>query len=425
MIISMQHKDKMNNYLHKTIKKICTTVILFSMLLISGCGKEQAVHSFNEETETSVDNISENTEAVDKNLINTEEPSDVNENPTVTLVMVGDILLHISVEQSCHAQDGSYQFSGLFANVKERVQAADIALVNQEVILGGEELGVSGYPAFNAPYEVADALVDTGFNVILHATNHAMDKGKTGIVNCISNWEEKYPEIEVLGINKSKETQDTITILQENGIKIAVLNYTYGLNGISLPADMPYAVNLLEEDKVKTDIALAKQQSDFVVVCPHWGTEYSLQPDSMQEKWTKIFAENGVDLVIGTHPHVIEPIEWVEDETTGNRMLVYYSLGNFVNWTSGSGKGIANRMVGGMADVTIGLDENGEAVIEDYGVRALVTQVESGYGGVTTYFLKDYTDELAEKNAIVKQDADFSKEYCEKLCDEVWGDLWE
>lgn len=419
----------MNNYLQKTLKKICTTVILFSTLFISGCGKEQAVHAFNAEKETSVDNISENTEAVDNDMTSTEEtekePSDVSENPTVTLVMVGDILLHTPVEESCHAQDGSYQFSGLFANVKEKVQAADIAIVNQEVILGGEELGVSGYPAFNAPYEVADALVDTGFNVILHATNHAMDKGKTGIVNCLSNWEEKYPEIKVLGINKSKEAQDTITILEENGIKIAVLNYTYGLNGISLPADMPYAVNLLDEEKVKKDITLAKEQSDFVIVCPHWGTEYSLQPDSMQEKWTKIFAENGVDLVIGTHPHVIEPVEWVKDEAAGTQMLVYYSLGNFVNWTSGSGTGIANRMVGGMADVTIGLDENGEAVIEDYGVRALVTQVEPGYGGATTYFLKDYTDELAEKNAIVKQDADFSKEYCEKLCDEVWGDLWE
>ena len=415
----------MKIFLQKTTNKICITVLFFSAMLSGGCGKEQAVHVFNEQKKTSVDNISENTEAVDKNLINTEEPSDVNENPTVTLVMVGDILLHTPVEESCHAEDGSYHFSSLFANVKEKVQAADIAIVNQEVILGGEELGVSGYPAFNAPYEVADALADTGFDVILHATNHAMDKGKTGILNCLSNWEEKYPEIEVLGIYKSKEKQDTIPVLEENGIKIAVLNYTYGLNGISLPSDMPYAVNLLDEEKVKKDIAQAKQQSNFVIVCPHWGTEYRMQPDSMQEKWTKIFAENGVDLVLGTHPHVIEPIEWVEDETTGNRMLVCYSLGNFVNWTSGSGKGIADRMVGGMADITIGLDENGKAVITHYGVQALVTQVEPGYGGVTTCFLKDYTRELAQKNAIIAQDADFSREYCVNLCNEVWGDLWE
>ena len=138
---------------------------------------------------------------------------------------------------------------------------------------------------------------------------------------------------------------------------------------------MPYAVNLLDEEKVKADIASAKEQSDFVIVCPHWGTEYSLQPDSMQKKWTEIFVRNGVDLVIGTHPHVIEPVEWVTDETTGNQTLVYYSLGNYVNWTSSSGDGIANRMVGGMAEVTIGLDENGEGFITDYGVNALVTQL--------------------------------------------------
>lgn len=345
--------------------------------------------------------------------------------PSVTLKMVGDILLHTPVEESCQKADGSYDFSALFANIKEEVQAADVALVNQEVIIGGKELGISGYPAFNAPYEVADALVDTGFDVILHATNHALDKGKRGITNCLANWKTTYPDMNVVGINESQEAQDTITVLEENGIRIAILNYTYGLNGIELPSDMPYAVNLLEEKKVTDDIAKAKEEADFVIVCPHWGTEYRLQPDNMQEKWTQIFAENGVDLVLGTHPHVIEPIEWTSDEATGHQMLVYYSLGNFVNWTSGSGDGVANRMVGGMAEVTIGLDENGEAVIEDYGVKALVTQVEPGYGGVTTYFLSDYTDELAEQNAIIKQDEDFSREYCVELCNEVWGDLWK
>ena len=143
------------------------------------------------------------------------------------------------------------------------------------------------------------------------------------------------------------------------------------------------------------------------------------------KKWTKIFAESGADLVLGTHPHVIEPIEWVEDETTGHQMLVYYSLGNFVNWTSSSGDGIANRMVGGMAEITVGLDEAGRGFIVDYGVNVLVTQVELGHNGVTTYFLKDYTDEMAGKNAIMEQDANFSREYCTKLCTDIWGDLWE
>ena len=326
------------------MKKI--PMILLAMFTLSGCDRQEMIYSFNHVEEASVDNEVENTESVDNIQaeteqavdITTKEPeiSDVYSGPTVTLTMVGDVLLHTPVEESCQAEDGSYDFSILFANVKDEVQAADIAIVNQEVIIGGEELGVSGYPSFNAPYEVADALADTGFDVILHGTNHAMDQGKKGITNCLSNWEKKYPDIKILGINKSQDAQDTITVLEQNGIKIAVLNYTYGLNGIALPSDMPYAVNLLDEEKVKADIASAKEQSDFVIVCPHWGTEYSLQPDSMQKKWTKIFAESGADLVLGTHPHVIEPIEWVEDETTGHQMLVYYSLGNFVNWTSSS-----------------------------------------------------------------------------------------
>lgn len=415
------------------MKKI--PMILLAMFTLSGCDRQEMIYSFNHVEEASVDNEAENTESVDNIQANTEqamdittedlEISDVYSGPAVTLTMVGDVLLHTPVEESCQAEDGSYDFSSLFANVKDEVQAADIAIVNQEVIIGGEELGVSGYPSFNAPYEVADALAETGFDVILHGTNHAMDQGKKGITNCLSNWEKKYSDIKILGINKSQDAQDTITVLEQNGIKIAVLNYTYGLNGIALPSDMPYAVNLLDEEKVKADIASAKEQSDFVVVCPHWGTEYSLQPDSMEKKWTKIFAESGADLVLGTHPHVIEPIERVEDETTGHQMLVYYSLGNFVNWTSSSGDGIANRMVGGMAEITVGLDEAGRGFIVDYGVNALVTQVEPGHNGVTTYFLKDYTDEMAGKNAIIEQDENFSREYCTKLCTDIWGDLWE
>ena len=397
------------------MKKI--PMILLAMFTLSGCDRQEMIYSFNHVEEASVDNEVENTESVDNIQAETEqavdntpeepEISDVNSGPTVTLAMVGAVLLHTPVEESCQAEDGSYDFSSLFANVKDEVQAADIAIVNQEVIIGGEELGVSGYPSFNAPYEVADALAETGFDVILHGTNHAMDQGKKGITNCLSNWEKKYPDIKILGINKSQDAQDSVTVLEQNGIKIAVLNYTYGLNGIALPSDMPYAVNLLDEEKVKADIASAKEQSDFVIVCPHWGTEYSLLPDSMQKKWTKIFAESGADLVLGTHPHVIEPIEWVEDETTGHQMLVYYSLGNFVNWTSSSGDGIANRMVGGMAEITVGFDEAGKGFIVDYGVNALVTQVEPGHNGVTTYFLKDYTDEMAGISAIMEKDAYF------------------
>lgn len=341
--------------------------------------------------------------------------------PEIRLVMVGDILLHTPLAESGRTPEGSYHFSVVFANLKEEIQGADVALVNQEVIIGGAELGVSGYPSFNAPYELGDALMEAGFDIVLHATNHALDKGKQGLLNCLSFWRENYPDTPVLGIHDSRESQQEIYVYEQQGIRIAILNYTYGTNGISLPEDMPYAVDLLEKERVIDDLQRAQELADFVVVCPHWGKEYVLEQVKSQESWAQIFVENGADLILGTHPHVIEPIAQITSEN-GNQALVYYSLGNFVNWTSGTGAGVSNRMVGGMAQVTIGLDENGEAVITDYGVLPVVCHLEKGFGGVTVYPLSEYTEELAAHNEILKQDECFSLDYCWELVRGVFGD---
>ena len=349
------------------------------------------------------------------------------EKPGITLIMVGDILLHTPVAESGKREDGSYDFSAVFAEMQEEISSADLALVNQEVILGGEELGISGYPAFNAPYELGDALVSAGFDVVLHATNHALDKGKRGLVNCLTFWQETYPDIAVLGIHGSEAEQEEIYVYEQDGIRISVLNYTYGTNGIALPQDMPWAVDLLDRERVAEDLRRARELSDFVIVCPHWGTEYVLEETAEQKGWAEFFAENGADLILGTHPHVIEPVEWVgaaEDSGDDRGTLVYYSLGNFVNWTSGTGEGVARRMVGGMARVTVGLDEAGEAVITSYGVEPLVCHVEQGYGGVTVYPLDAYTEELAGRNEIVNQDGQFSLSYCRELAGEVFGSFW-
>ena len=148
----------------------------------------------------------------------------------------------------------------------------DLALVNQEVIIGGAELGISGYPCFNADYSLSDALVDAGFDVICHATNHAMDKGRAGLVNCAEHWKEQYPQITVLGIHDTEETSTSRgadpSIIELPDMKVAVLNYTYGTNGIALPSDMPYAVDLLDEEQVAADIQRAEELADFTIVCP-------------------------------------------------------------------------------------------------------------------------------------------------------------
>ncbi len=436
--------------------KIKWALYLLPLITVMGCGqKEMPIQQTPAEIENTVDAKSEekelqgseteNNEPEREELKNTESENEAGLNednkesdekkvpPEVKIVMVGDILLHTPVEDAAKDENGTYDFDFIFENVGDEIESADIAIVNQEVIIGGEELGISGYPAFNAPYAIGDALVNAGFDVVCHATNHALDKGKQGVVNTCEYWKENHPEITVVGINESPEEQEEIKIIEKNGINIAILNYTFGTNGIDLPRDMPYAVDIMDEEKVISDLKEAEESADFTVVCPHWGTEYRLEADSYQEKWTNIFRENGADLVLGTHPHVIEPIELIKDEgenvTISNNhgsgdMLVYYSLGNFVNWTSGTGEGTANRMVGGMAEVTVSKDEKDEAAISDYSVEALVCHVKSGPENISVYPLSKYTDEMGKENEIINQDPSFSASYCTELCDNVWGDLW-
>lgn len=401
--------------------RICIISILLTLLFaawITACGQ---IDTSKEQGAAATDNRAEEERAEEKTAdvaseeAIIEEPI-IEEPNQVSLVMVGDVLLHQPIEDSARLEDGTYNFDFLFEHTKDVISEADIALVNQEVILGGTELGVSGYPAFNAPYEVGDALVEAGFDVVLHGTNHALDRGENGIRNALTFWEENYPQIGVLGIHDSQSDSEEIYVTQINGIDIAILNYTYGTNGISLPADMPYGVDYLEEEKVCQDIEKAQEMADFVIVCPHWGTEYSLEVSSWQQKWTQVFSECGVDLVIGTHPHVIEPIEWITNEN-GDKMLVYYSLGNYVNATAGQGDGVAARAVGGMAEVTIALDENNEAYISAYGIEGLVSHICEK---TTTYFLSDYTQTMAEQNEMCQKDTRFSYEYCVDLCNQVW-----
>ena len=342
--------------------------------------------------------------------------------PRITLVMVGDILMHMPVNNSGKMEDGSRNFDHLFAYTKDMISEADIAIVNQEVILGGPELGISGYPRFNTYYEVGDALAEAGFDVVLHATNHSMDRGREGLENCLDFWKENYPDMAVLGMYDSKEERDRIYVYERQGIKIAILNYTYGTNGLPLPDGMPYAVNLMKEDLIAQDVARAREEADFVILCPHWGTEYVLEETEAQRRWAQFFLECGVDLVIGTHPHVVEPVEMLTDED-GNEMLVYYSLGNYVNATASEERNIGIRMLGAMAEVTISRGEDGEVYIEEYSAEPLVTYVSGDKKTISTYPLELFTEEMAQESFTHRRDAGFTREHCEEVWRQVFGDM--
>ena len=335
----------------------------------------------------------------------------------VAISMVGDVLMHNPTLKSGLQEDGSYNYDHLFKNVKKHMENTDISLANQEVILGGTDLGISAYPAFNAPQELGDSLVQSGFNTILHATNHTLDKGEKGVDSALTYWKEKHPETTVLGIHESQEDRDQIYIFEKKGFKIAILNYTYGVNGNRIPEDRSYIVDLMDKSQMEKDIQKANELADYVIVCPHWGTEYVFEATDEQKEWTEFFLKQGVDLVIGTHPHVIEPVEWVEDGE--NKMLVFYSLGNFVScqdkWY---------RMLGAMANVKLLKDADGNVTVTEYGVEPLVTHI-AGKTEYTTYYLKDYTEELAKKNKIRNVDSSFSVEKLKELSKEVFGDLYQ
>lgn len=404
----------MKKFNGKLLSLLLTIALIMGM---SGCGITNEV-SDNDVSNVTTENVTEET--------TTEEPTTPPFQPTtINIKMVGDMLMHTGVSDSGLMEDGTYNYDHLFTHVKEDIQSADIAIVNQEVILGGTELGISGYPTFNAAYEVGDALVNAGFNVVLHATNHTIDKGATGVDNCINYWKTNHPEIGVLGINQTAEDVNNIYVYEQGDIKVAILNYTYGTNGIALPTGREYIVNLLDEERIVNDLKKANELADFVIVCPHWGPEYKHEPWNEpgsiydQVGWAQLMADNGADLIIGAHPHVIQPVEWIEG-ANGNKTLCYWSLGNFV-----SNQDKAPRMVGAMADITIENNEAGQVYIKDYGVIPLVTQKLFGRGAITTYKLSDYTEELASQNGILRNDAAFSLQYCKDLCRQVFGDLYK
>lgn len=337
-------------------------------------------------------------------------------NNVVRIVAVGDNLIHNSVLKSGKINDSTYNFDRLFEVMKNDFQKADIAIINQETILGGSFRPYDGYPNFNSPFELGDAIIEAGFDVVLHASNHTLDVGVQGIHNCIEYW-KKHKEIACLGINESKEEREHIKIIEKNGIKFALLNYTYGLNGRTLPKDKSYLVNLIDTTLIINDLRKAEQIADFTIVFPHWGEEYVYKPNKNQRQLAQLMTENGADLIIGTHSHVLQSIEWIECDN-GNKALCYYSLGNYT-----SGQLASPRVLGGMAKITIAW-EDGSAHIINAGITPTITHYEwvKGTSMHKTYKLSDYTNNLERRHSLNYYDSTFSIKNLQQLADQIIGD---
>lgn len=258
---------------------------------------------------------------------------------TADVFMVGDALLHGAVYKQAE-HNGVYDFSGMVEVLGDIVDDYDLAFYNQETILGGTELGLSTYPTFNSPQEFGDAMMNLGFNLVSLANNHTMDRGQKALAASHEYWANQ--NALTAGSYDSFEKRNTVDVREINGITYTLLAYTYGTNGIPVPSGKEYLCNVYTEEMLKEDIAAARDLVDVLIVSMHWGTEYTHTPTETQEHLAQLLADLDVDLVIGHHPHVIQPVVWIDDT------LVYYSLGNLISAQDGT-----PRLIGMMGAVTI------------------------------------------------------------------------
>lgn len=350
----------------------------------------------------------------------------------ISLMALGDNLLHMAVVKTGIQSDGTYDYSFLYQGVSDFLEAADIKVANQETVFGGNELGFSGYPLFNSPTEVGDATAAAGFNVVLHATNHTADQGIDGLKHCADFW-KKYPDVLALGIH-SEETYGEIPLLEIKGVTFAVLNYTYGPNASSVNSSLRGHLDMLCDydrqtgainftalnPQVIEDIHAARELADVVIVFPHWGTEYQTTASKYQKLFASQLAEAGADLIIGTHPHVPQPVEWLTCED-GRKTLCFYSLGNYV-----STQNKKECMLEAMAWVNFHVTEDGVSIKEEgTGMLPLVCHyVKNTLRMKQVYLLEDYTEELAVAHGITYYDGlVLHLSDLESQCEETFGDM--
>lgn len=242
---------------------------------------------------------------------------------SITLLATGDILMHNTVI-AAGFDNGKYQYDTMFYPIKSIVESADYAMINLEAALAGPEKGYTGYPLFNAPDSLAEALKNTGFDLVTNANNHILDRGFAGAMRTLDVLRQN--GLDTTGINKSQQEKDNLLIKEIRGIKVGFLAYGYDTNGIPLPQDKPYFYNLLDEQNILKDISAMRPQVDILVLSLHWGVEYSPYPTEKQVELAHRFFAQGADVIIGGHPHVLQPAEVLTIK--GKKKFVVYSMGN-------------------------------------------------------------------------------------------------
>lgn len=310
---------------------ICILLIIFTGVIAFNYLKNK--NDYKNLVETSKQEIETEKQEEQDSSNNVQENQKEETDTTFTLTAIGDVMCHNTQYIDAYDSDtGTYDFSYVFDNISSYTKTADICIGNLETSFAGEDRGYSNYPTFNSPDSLADSLKSIGVDVLSTAGNHALDMGFSGLSRTIDVLDKA--DIFHLGTYKTQEDQDKVLIKYVKGVKIAFIDYTYGTNGISVPSDKKFCINLIDKDLIKKHIETAKNQNaDMIVACMHWGTEYQTKQNSEQEELADFLFQNGVNVIIGNHPHVIQPMEkrtvTLEDGSTRDGFVVY-ALGNFI-----------------------------------------------------------------------------------------------
>lgn len=361
------------------IKNLLIALIVFILLIGSGIGIYLYVTT---EKEVPIQKVPEKIEEKQKEK-------------RLSLVAVGDALIHAALYLDAQTGYNTYDFNYMFTDIKPLIENYDLKYYNQETIIGGGT--PAHYPRFNSPDEIGQNLVDMGFNLVGLANNHTLDKGEEGILYSVNFWRNQ-KDVVVSGQSDSFENRNNIQINEKNGIKYAFISYTDTTNGLTVPQGKEYLVNVYSDEQAKIDIESIRDKVDVVIVSMHWGEEYTHTPTYRQKQEAKYLASLGVDLIIGAHPHVIMPIDYI-----GNT-LVIYSLGNFVSGQSPLGLA---KTIGLMVGIDIVLTESEsetqlDVVVSDY--QLLYTYCEDHIRNYKVYPFNNLTDEILNNHESIEEE---------------------
>lgn len=337
----------------------------------------------------------------------------------VSFVAVGDNIVHGSVYtdamENGKKSGKEYDFIPMFENVSDIIKEADFAYINQESPFAGKDKTISGYPMFNSPDQVGYDLIELGFDIINLANNHMLDRYAYGYQRTIDFWKDK-DGMTYIGGYENEADYNNIRIVEKNGISIALLSYTYGTNGVNLDRGSEMIVPLCDSDgtaEISRQTKIARNLADIVIVSVHWGNEDQFKPSELQKKQMKVMVDNGVDVIIGTHPHVLQPMQWKE-RPDGGKTLVIYSLGNFL-----SGMLYVRNMVGGIAGFDLVKAGDRAFVTSPYFIPT-VSQYDSDFRNFKIYKFSEYSQELFNSHRTnLVSDTGHSLAYMRKIIDDA------